>query len=165
VIHRGEILADIRLEDVAAASGELLAAVHGGVRALPLAAGVAVEDERSLEDRFQDAGQGMMDDTIPERGGADLALLSLVDRERAIGTGTVGLAGKLLLEPQEFRFEVYFARISVSSRVYKLRSIRSPRTKRWLRGNWLVWLQDQRIRSYVLVITVNSSDFFIDFFK
>ncbi len=29
----------------------------------------------------------------------------------------------------------------------RFRSIRSPSTKRWLRGNLLVWLHDQRIRS------------------
>ena len=32
-----------------------------------------------------------MDDTIPERGGTDLPFLPFVDRERAIGTGAVGL--------------------------------------------------------------------------
>jgi ATP-dependent protease Clp ATPase subunit len=29
----------------------------------------------------------------------------------------------------------------------RLRSMRSPRTNRWFRGNLLVWLHDQRIRS------------------
>ena len=106
MVDRGKILADIRLEDVAEASGELLAAVHGGVRALALAAGETVVDERPLEDRFKDAGQGVMDDTIPERGGTDLPGLPLVDRERAVGTGAVGLGGKFLVKPQEFRFEV-----------------------------------------------------------
>ena len=59
-------------ENVTVTAGKLLAPVHGGVGAFPLAAGVAVEDERSLEDRLQHAGQGVMHDTIPERGGADL---------------------------------------------------------------------------------------------
>ena len=38
-----------------------------------------------------------MNDPIPERGGADLAGFALVNRERAVGTGTVGLAGKFLV--------------------------------------------------------------------
>jgi hypothetical protein len=45
---------------------------------------------------------------------------------------------------------------------YKLRSMRSPSTKRWFRGNLLVWLQDQTIRSYVLVVTINSTSFLIN---
>ena len=39
--------------------------------------------------------------------------------------------------------------------------MRSPSTKRWLRGNLLVWLKDQRIRSYVFVITVRVWQIFL----
>ena len=76
-----------RFENVTVTAGKLLAPVHGGVGAFPLAAGVTVEDERPLEDRLQHPGQGVMHDTIPERGGADLPGLALVNRERAVGTG------------------------------------------------------------------------------
>ncbi len=38
-----------------------------------------------------------------------------------------------------------------------LYAIRSPSTKRWLRGNLLVWLHDQRIRSYAFVMIVSST--------
>ena len=40
-----------------------------------------------LVDRTREPAQSVIDDTIPEWGGADLALLPLVDRERAIGPG------------------------------------------------------------------------------
>ena len=100
VVDRREELADIRLQDVAVTAGELLAAVHGGVGALALAAGVAVVDERPLEDRLQHAGQGVMHDPVPERGGADLAGLPLVDREGAVGTGAIGLGGEFVVEPE-----------------------------------------------------------------
>ncbi len=83
----GKILANIRFENVAVTTGKQLAAVHGVHGAFPLAAGVAVEDERPLENRLQHPGQGVMHDTIPERGRADLSGLALVNRERAVGTG------------------------------------------------------------------------------
>src|SRR5271166_2147196 len=97
VVDGWEELADIRLENVTVTAGKLLAPVYGGVGAFPLAAGVAVEDERPLEDRLQHAGQSMMHHPVPERGGADLAGLAFVNRERPVGTGTVGLAGKFLV--------------------------------------------------------------------
>ena len=47
-----------------------------------------------------------MHDTIPERGGADLPRLALVDRERAVGAGTVSLAGKFLVQQEQLAFEI-----------------------------------------------------------
>jgi len=47
-----------------------------------------------------------MNDPIPERGGADLPSLALVNRERALGTGTVGLAGKFLVQQERLAFEI-----------------------------------------------------------
>ena len=47
-----------------------------------------------------------MHDTIPERGSADLAGLALVNRERAVVTGTVGLAGKFLVQQEQLAFEI-----------------------------------------------------------
>ena len=68
MVERREELPDVRLQDITIAAGELLAAVHGGVGAFALAAGVAVEDERPLEDRLQHACQGVMHDPIPDMG-------------------------------------------------------------------------------------------------
>ncbi len=47
-----------------------------------------------------------MHDTIPERGGADLPGLAPVNRERVVGTGAVGLAGKFLVQPEQLAFEI-----------------------------------------------------------
>jgi hypothetical protein len=47
-----------------------------------------------------------MHDPIPERGGANLPGLALVDRERALGTGTVSLAGKFLVQQEQLAFEI-----------------------------------------------------------
>ncbi len=43
---------------------------------------------------------------VPERGGADQPGLALVNRERAVGTGTVGLAGKFLVQQEQLAFEI-----------------------------------------------------------
>ena len=58
VVQRREELLDVGLEDVAETAGELLAAIHGGVRAFALATGVGVGNERPLEDRLQHARSG-----------------------------------------------------------------------------------------------------------
>ena len=47
-----------------------------------------------------------MHDPIPERCGADLARLALVNRERAVGTRTVGFAGEFLMQPEQLAFEI-----------------------------------------------------------
>ena len=47
-----------------------------------------------------------MHHSVPERGGADLPGLALVNRERAVGTGTVGLADKFLAQQEQLVFEI-----------------------------------------------------------
>jgi hypothetical protein len=47
-----------------------------------------------------------MDDAIPERGGADLARLSLVNRERAVSAGPICHGCELFLEPHQLAFQV-----------------------------------------------------------
>ena len=106
VVDGREVFPHIGLQDIRVTPGELLAAVHRGMGAFAFAAGVAVEDEGSLEDGLEDAGQSVMDDTIAERSGADLAWLSLVDRERAIWAWAVGHGRQLVLEPQQLGFQV-----------------------------------------------------------
>jgi len=49
-----------------------------------------------------------MHDTIPERGGANLPGLALVNREREVGTGTVSLAGKFLVQQERLAFEIEY---------------------------------------------------------
>ena len=77
-------------------------------------------------------------------------------------------AGEPHLEPQDLQHQLacisnscrcrsYFARIRISSKSYRFRSIRSPSTKRWFLGNFPVWLHDHNIRSYAFVRTVSSS--------
>jgi hypothetical protein len=46
-----------------------------------------------------------MNHRIPERGSADLPGLALVNRERAVGPGTVGLAGKFLVQQEQLAFD------------------------------------------------------------
>lgn len=74
--------------------------------ALALAAGVGVGNKRPLVDRLQDVDEGVVDDAIPVRGGADLPGLRLADNEGAIGPGPVGLRGQLLVQLPQFGFEV-----------------------------------------------------------
>ena len=106
MVDGGEEFPDIGLQDIPVTTGKLLAAIHGGVGPLSLAAGVAVEDERPLEDRLEYAGQGVMHHPVAEWRRADLAGLALVDRERAVGSGAVGLARELLVEPGQLPLQV-----------------------------------------------------------
>ena len=102
----GKELLDVGLQDVAEAAGELLAAVHGGVRAFALATGVGIDNERPLENRLQHAGQGVVDDPIPVRGRTDLPLLRFVNEEAAVGSRPVGLGGQFLVQLPQLPFLV-----------------------------------------------------------
>jgi hypothetical protein len=70
-------LADVGLPHPGVAASEVLAAAHGGVSALALAAGVAVGQEGAFPDRFEDVDQGVMDDAIGVRRGADKTIFRI----------------------------------------------------------------------------------------
>ena len=106
VVDGRKELADVGLQDILVPASECLAPVRCGVGPFPLAAGVAVEAKRSLEDRLEDACQGVMHNPVSERGGTHLPRLALVNRERAVGTRTVGFAGELLMQPEHLALEI-----------------------------------------------------------
>jgi hypothetical protein len=95
VVHRREKLRHVGLQDVAAAAGEVLAAVHGRVGVFALATGVGVGQEGALEERLQHLSQGVVDDAVAVRGGADLPRLGLADDEGAIRPGLIALRRQL----------------------------------------------------------------------
>ncbi len=106
VIDRREELPQVTFQDVAVRASEVLKAVHGGVRSLAFAAGIAVVDERPLEDWFQHVAQRVMDHAIAERGGADHPSLGLKDFKRAVGTGAIRAAPQFVLKLEQLRFQL-----------------------------------------------------------
>jgi hypothetical protein len=82
-------------------ASECLAAVDGGVGTFPLAAGEAIEAKRSLEDRLEDACQGVMHNPVSERCGADLPRLACIYGEDAVRAWMIALGGELSLETKE----------------------------------------------------------------
>ena len=66
MIQRRKELADVGRQDVTKAAGEMLRAVHGGVGSLAFSTSIRIGNKATLENRLQDAGQGMMDD-VKER--------------------------------------------------------------------------------------------------
>ena len=89
VVYGWKELADIALQLVRELSRELLRTVQGAVSTLADAVGVAVEDETSFKERFDQVTERMMDDTITEGCGGDQAALRLVDEETGIGSGAI----------------------------------------------------------------------------
>jgi hypothetical protein len=106
MVHRREELLYVGFQDVAEAAGEVLAAVHGRVRALALAASVGVGQEGALVDRPQHPCQGVVDDAVAVRGGADLPRLGLADDERAVRPGLVALRRQLGVQPPQFSLQL-----------------------------------------------------------
>ena len=87
MVNTREVFLDVALQHIAMAAGEGSEAVHGGMSAFALATGVAIEKEAALEDRFEEAAQGVMHHPVAERGGADQPPFRLVNLEGAAGPG------------------------------------------------------------------------------
>lgn len=91
VVHAVEELADVQLKEPLMLAGIATGARERRFAALAPAAGVAVEGGGALEDRLADVHEGVMEDAIAERGGADEALFGFVQGEAAVfaeGDGT-----------------------------------------------------------------------------
>jgi len=106
VIDGRKELSEVALQHVAVRTGEVLEAVHGGVRSLSFPAGVAVVNEGSLEDWFQHVAQGVMDHAVAEGGRADHPPLRLEDFKRAVRAGLIRAADQFVLQSDQLGFEV-----------------------------------------------------------
>ena len=83
MVHAGKILPDVGLEDIAPASLPpkiRLIAPHRGQAPAAHKAGIGVGDVGAFKDRGQHPVEGVMDDTIPKRGGLDQSSLRIGER-------------------------------------------------------------------------------------
>lgn len=91
MVDAGKVLRNVSLEDIAVLSAEPRETLYGGMRAFPLPTGIGVVDEGALEERLDDAAQGMVHDAVAIRRGTDEACLGLANGERSVGSRTVAL--------------------------------------------------------------------------
>ncbi len=98
MVDRWEELAHVTTQRVAILTSKVLAAVQGAMGAFAHPVGVAVVDETPLEDGLDDVAQGVVDDSISERSGADQPPLGLEDEEAVIRARLVGLGHQFLLQ-------------------------------------------------------------------
>jgi hypothetical protein len=108
VVNRGKELDHVALQDVRIAPGKVRAAVERGVSPLPYPAGVGIVNEPLFPNRFDDVAEGVVDDAVAERRGADPARLTIIDMEMAVAAGALGLVLQLLLQAQQLQVEVHF---------------------------------------------------------
>ena len=81
MVDGGKVALDVEFEDVGVALRPALVAVHGGVGALAVAAGVGVVDEGAVQRRFDHVHHGVMDHPVAERGGGDQPGFAFVEGE------------------------------------------------------------------------------------
>ena len=101
MVDRREEPHDIGAEAVTVAADPAVRARHGDVSPLSLPAGVRIADEPSLEERLEDAHDGVVNDAIPERSGGDETPLRLQHVERPVRAGTVGPGPELVVKPPQ----------------------------------------------------------------
>ena len=97
MIDRWEVLDDVEPQHVAVAASILLQLVDGAVRAFANAIGVAVWMKLGFKEWLDDVAQGVMDNPIPKRGGADFASFWLVDDEVLVRAGLVAAIAQIVL--------------------------------------------------------------------
>jgi len=105
MIDGGEIFADIAFQDVRVSGGGLAGALHGEMSAETFAAGEGIREETGLPNGFEDTGECVVDDAIPERRGGDPARFGVANLEGAIGAGAVNAGVELFAEGDEVGFE------------------------------------------------------------
>ncbi len=105
MVHRIEELFDIELQRPARASevfadlsSKYFETPHGGMRPLPFAAGIAIEDERTLEDRQQHSVNRMMHKSVAYCRFVDDTVLRIEDVKAMIRTVAVDAACQFLVQ-------------------------------------------------------------------
>ncbi len=73
---------------------------------LATAAGVAVGNRPALKVRFQHGAEGVMDNPVTERRGADSPTLGVAHLEGEEGAGLVSPRGQSVLKRKQFVFQV-----------------------------------------------------------
>ena len=101
MIDGWEVPDDIDAQDVAISPGEELQPVDGFVSPFADPIGIRVGDEPALEDRLDHVAEGVMNNAVGERRGADLSLLGIMDHEVDVAAGLVAEVGQLILQLQE----------------------------------------------------------------
>ena len=107
VVDRGEIFADVRFQNKAIPAGKFREAIHSAVRTFTRTAGVGIVDERSLNNRFNNTAQGMMDNPIAIGSSADTPGLAFVDRKFPVATRLISFLTQFLVQGDQFIFNVH----------------------------------------------------------
>ena len=107
MINRGKVFPDVHLQNIFEAPRIFRKTVHGLVRPFSRTTGVGIMDKDPLEDRLDDAANGVMHDPVPIRGGTDLAGLAIIDREFPVRPRPVCLGNQLLPEAQQLFLDVH----------------------------------------------------------
>ena len=105
VIDGLEAFPDVEFEKEREVPAESLGLPDGTVSSLTGPTSITVKDEPSLEDRFCDVEDGMMNHPITKVGGADQPLLGIPDGEDPERLWSVALRSQDFLEGQEFFFQ------------------------------------------------------------
>jgi len=94
----GEVAADF--------SREVPQTVHRRMRAFPDAAGIGIEDERTVEERIQHAVDGMVSDAVAHRGLVDDPMFRVKNVKLLIRPVAVSVLDELLVECKKAVFQM-----------------------------------------------------------
>lgn len=105
MINAGEKFPNIELKRpnsagvvIASLGGELPKSIHGFMHSLSVPAGKRIGDKRTIEERIQDAVDGMMQKSIANAGFMDVPQLGVEDVETSVGTMTVNPIDQRFME-------------------------------------------------------------------
>ncbi len=87
-------------------ASEVPSPLDSGMGTLAAAAGVAVGNRPALKVRFQHGAEGVMDNPVAERRGADGPTLGVAHLESEEGAGLVSPRGQSVLKRKQFVFQV-----------------------------------------------------------
>ena len=92
MVNTGKILANIQLEHVRVALGIVLVSVDGGVDPFAFTTGIAIVDEPSVQEWFNNVHQCVMHHAVAEWGGGNHPGFAFVKRKLTIA-GICPIAG------------------------------------------------------------------------
>lgn len=106
VIDGWIVFADVALQDVGMAAGQVGEVPQGAVGAKADAVGVGMVNQGFFQDGGDDGAEGVVDDPVGVGGGGDQATFGLEDFEGVVGAGAIGLGGEFGLQLDQLCIKV-----------------------------------------------------------
>jgi hypothetical protein len=106
MVDTGEILGHITFQHIAKSAGKKGGSLYRRMSAFSRSTGIGIKQKSFFKDRLDDATEGMMDDTVTKRSGANQPWLLIADHELTIGPRVIRAGDQGCAQRMQFRLQI-----------------------------------------------------------